>query len=119
MSPSLRSQRDDRGVVALEFVIVLPLLLTLIIGTFVLGIFLSEKSQTIGFAHDGARAASLGRPLPVANGTVIEIVGSPCPNAVKTVTVRATRPVSLRSIPFVPVLLKETHDETARFPCAP
>jgi Flp pilus assembly protein TadG len=119
MTQSLRSQNDDRGAVALEFIIVLPLLLTLIIGTVVLGVFLSEKSQTVGFAHEGARAASLGRPLPVDEDTVVEIVGDACPNLSKTVTVRATRPVSLRNIPFIPVLLKESHDETARFPCAP
>ncbi len=99
----------------------MPILLMLIIGTVVLGNFLGEKSHTIGLAHQGARAASLGRPLPVDDDAVIEIV-TPCPNVSGDddfVTVRATKPVSLRSIPFVPLLLDANHVETARFPCAP
>ena len=59
MNRSLRSQRDDRGVVALELVIVLPILLMLIIGTVVLGNFLNLKTQTSGLARDGARDAAL------------------------------------------------------------
>ncbi len=37
--------RDDRGVVAIEFVLILPFLLMLIMGILVLGNFLSVKAQ--------------------------------------------------------------------------
>src|SRR6056297_2374472 len=106
-----RTERDDRGVVAIELVIVLPILLTLIIGTVVLGNLLSIKTQTTGIARDGARAAALGKPLPA--DTVI--VGAPCAtpgDPTQFVTVEATRTVNLRSIPFVPTLLPETISET-------
>jgi Flp pilus assembly protein TadG len=110
------ADRDDRGVVALELVLVLPILLMLIIGTVVLGNFLSVKTQTAGLARDGARAAALSRPLPA--DTVI--VGSPCPtpaNPNAMVTVRATRTVSLTSIPFLPTVLPGTINETVTMRC--
>lgn len=114
MKQSLRSRREDRGVVALELVIVLPILLTLIIGTVVLGNFLSVKSQTIGMAHDGARAAALERTLP----TDTVIVGPSCPNTNGYVTVRATQPVALGNIPFVGDVLDDTYSAEATMRCA-
>lgn len=115
MSHTLKALRsDDRGVVALEVVLVMPILLMLIIGTVVLGNFLSVKSQTIGLAHDGARAAALERSLPA--DTVI--LGPSCPNANGYVTVRATRPVALTSIPFVGAVLDDTSSAEATMRCA-
>ena len=70
MNPSLRSQRDDRGVVALEVVLVMPILLMLIIGTVVLGNFLNLKTQTSGLARDGARDAAL-RQTPRAGAVIV------------------------------------------------
>ena len=51
--------RDDRGVVAIEFVLILPFLLMLLMGILVLGNFLSVKGQASNFARDGARQAAL------------------------------------------------------------
>lgn len=116
MTSSLTSRRDDRGVVALELILALPVLLMLIIGVVVLGSFLSVKTQTVGLARDGARAAALSRPLPA--DTVV--VGSPCPNPRDPntfVEVRATKPVTLRGIPFLPSLLPETITETVTMRC--
>ena len=117
MNRSLRSQRDDRGVVALELVLALPILLMLIIGAVVLGSFLSVKTQTVGIARDGARAAALGQTLPADTA----VVGSACANPTdptKFVTVAATKAVSLRSIPFLPItLLPETITETVTMRC--
>ncbi len=116
MNHSLRSRRDDRGVVALEVVLVMPILLMLIIGTVVLGNFLNLKTQTSGLARDGARAAALSRSLP----TNTAVVGTPCSSPsdpTKFVTVEATRTVSLRSIPFLPDLLPDTITETVTMRC--
>ena len=118
MSRSLRSQRDDRGVVTLEFVLALPFSLMLIIGAVVLGNFLSVKTQTVGLARDGARAAALQKGLPADTA----IVGAPCPNPTdpnKFVTVSATKavPPELRSIPFLPILLPATITETVTMRC--
>lgn len=88
----------------------------LIFGTVVMGNFLSVKAQTVGLARDGAREAALRQPLPA--GT--EIVGAGCPtppDTTKWVTVRATKPVSMRTIPFVPLFelpADETHEVTMR-----
>ncbi len=58
--------RDDRGVVAIEFVLILPFLLMIIMGILVLGDFLSVKGQASNLARDGARrprALSPASPL--------------------------------------------------------
>jgi ABC-type Na+ efflux pump permease subunit len=119
MNRALRTHRDrhdDRGVVALEVVLVLPVLLMLIIGIVVLGNALSVKTQTTGLARDGARAAALRKPLPA--DTVV--VGAACPDPTDTteyVTVEATKPVNLRSVPFLPALLPEDFTESVTMRC--
>ena len=125
MRRALPSRRDDQGVVALEFLIVLPVLLMLIIGTVVLGNFFSLKNQAIGFAREGAREAALRQPLP-AGVTIIDDPGVPndggaCPNPTdptRAVTVQVTRDVNLRSFPLMPVdILPETITETVTMRC--
>jgi Flp pilus assembly protein TadG len=116
MKRFLQPRHDDSGVVALELIIALPILLMLIIGTVVLGNFMSVTTQTSGAARDGARSAALRLPLPDDT----EIVGTPCPNPTdptKFVTVRASKAVTLRSIPFLPAILPETVDETVTMRC--
>jgi Flp pilus assembly protein TadG len=116
MSRSLRTHRDDRGVVALELVLAVPVLIMLIIGVVVLGNALSVKTQTVGLARDGARAAALGQTLPAGTS----IVGAACPNPADptdSVTVEATKTLSLRSIPFLPAVLPDTIEETVTMRC--
>lgn len=117
MYRSLRSRRDDDGVVALELVLVMPILLMLIVGTVVLGNFLNQKTQTSGLARDGARDAALLQTPRL--GTVIVKGGcTTSSDPLKdTVTVQATKPVSLRSIPFLPDLLPDTITETVTMRC--
>jgi hypothetical protein len=115
MKRSLDTRKDDHGVVAIELVIVLPILLMLIIGTVVLGSFLSVKTQTSGLARDGARAAALRQPLPA--DTVV--LGAPCANPADPtafVTVQATKAVPLRNIPLLPIL-PATITETVTMRC--
>jgi Flp pilus assembly protein TadG len=116
MEHSRSTHRDDRGVVALELVLAVPVMLTLIIGVVVLGTALSVKTQTTGLARDGARAAALDQPLPADTS----IVGSPCPDPsdpTQFVTVEAVKTVPLRTIPFLPTLLPETFNETVTMRC--
>lgn len=95
----------------------MPLLLMLIVGTVVLGNFLSVKTQTVGLARDGARAAALQQTLPAETS----VVGAACPSPTDTtkfVTVQATKDVSLRSIPLMPVdFLPATITETVTMRC--
>lgn len=117
MKYSTHSRNDDRGVVALELVLALPALLGLIIGSVVLGNFLSVKTQTVGLARDGARAAALSQPLPAETS----IVGAACSDPTDPttfVTVEAVKTVSLRSVPLIPItLLPETITETVTMRC--
>jgi hypothetical protein len=122
MSRSLRTQRDDKGVVALEMVLAVPVLITLIIGAVVLGNALSANAQLIHCARDGARAAALhpDQGLPGCGDPndeiTVTIVSSNCPDG--DVTVKATKPLLLRSIPFVPgVLLDETAKQEVTMRC--
>lgn len=117
MKYSPHPQDDDRGVVALELVLALPILLGLIIGSVVLGNFLSVKTQTVGLARDGARAAALSQPLPVQTAIVGAACASPT-DPTKFVTVQAVKTVSLTSIPFLPItLVPETITETVTMRC--
>ena len=117
MNRSMKPQRDDRGVVAIELLIVLPILLMLVIGSVVLGNFLNLKTQTSGLARDGARDAAL-RQAPRA-GAVIVAGGCDASSdpLTDTVTVQATKTVTLRSIPLLPALLPDTITETVTMRC--
>ena len=74
------------------------------------------KTQTVGLARDGARAAALGQALPAGTS----IVGAACPDPADP-TVRspsqATKTLSLRSIPFLPAVLPDTIEETVTMRC--
>jgi Flp pilus assembly protein TadG len=92
--------RNDKGIVALEFVVVAPVLIMLVFAIVSLGGYLSAKVQVTGKARDGARAASLRLTLP----TGTSIIGSPCstpPDPAQNVTVQATDTYTI-NIPFYP-----------------
>ncbi len=95
----------------------MPFVLMLIMAAVVLGNFMSIKTQTAGLARDGARAAALRQPLPT--GTVV--LGTACPSPTdptKSVTVTATKTVTLRSIPLMPLnFLPATTTETVTMRC--
>jgi hypothetical protein len=73
---------NDRGVVAIEFVLVLPALLIVLFSVIGLGAFLGATNRAIGAARDGARAASLGLPPPATVGDIAVTYsysgGGPC-----------------------------------------
>ncbi len=116
MSHSLRTQNHDRGAVTVEMVLAMPILIMLIFGVVVLGNALSVKTQTVGIARDGARAAALSQPLPADTA----IVGAACANPTdptQFVTVAAIKPLSLRTIPFLPTVLPADFTETVTMRC--
>ncbi|HUS41916.1 MAG TPA: TadE family protein [Ilumatobacteraceae bacterium] len=113
-------EHDDRGVVTLELVLAIPVLLMLIIGTVVLGSYLSQKTRVTGFARDAAREASLGKELPTEDGFTFTFEVGPCPtppDPKESVRVRATTTVTLRSIPFLPTFIPDTISETVTMRC--
>jgi Flp pilus assembly protein TadG len=78
--------RDDRGVVAIEFVLVLPFLLVLIVISISLAGLFQTKSRVVGAARDGARALAIkpGVASPSADtnatdGITVVLEGAACP----------------------------------------
>ena len=94
---------DDRGVVALELVLVTPLLFALLMSIASFGAFFSKKVEVTGAAQDAARTLAL-RASPVypagmsPSGVVTCAPGDTQNNASVTLTATYTF-----SIPFVPL----------------
>jgi Flp pilus assembly protein TadG len=106
-------RRRDDGVVALEFVLLVPALLIVLFGIITIAGLYSAVVQTTGLARDGARSASLRLSLPAKTA----VVGASCPtipDPTKNVTVRATDTYVVQ-IPFSPSFTKTiTRDVTMR-----
>jgi Flp pilus assembly protein TadG len=118
MSRFLRIRRDDRGVVALEVVLAMPILIMLIIGTVVLGNFLRLQAQATGEARDGARDAALGHAPRFGTITAGGCGDGKTPDDWVTVTV--TKTVDLDSVPLFPddvLPLPNTITETVTMRC--
>jgi|SRR5687768_6341446 Flp pilus assembly protein TadG len=97
------SKRDDRGVVALEFVLVAPFLIALIVAIASFGAFFSKKVDVTGASRDAARTLALrGTPTYPAgmtpSGVVTCAAGDTTSNASVTLTTTYTF-----SIPLVPL----------------
>ncbi len=108
-SPSTRSKRDDRGVVALELVLVAPFLIALIllIGSF--GAFFSRKVEVTSAARDAARTLALrGTPTYPAgmtpSGVVTCAAGDTSNNASVTLTTTYTFSIPVPILNKLPVL---------------
>lgn len=113
-----------------ELALVLPILVTLLVGIMQFGLAYSAKVSIQGAAREGARALALGESATAvdtavnnAAGTadVTSIVKSACPanpspssTAYATVTVKATYALS---IPFFPGNGTKTMSATARMRC--
>ena len=135
MRRSLHSRRDDRGVVAIEFVLILPIFIALIVCSITLAGLFQTKSQVVGAARDGARALAI-KPLPATpdpdtnstDGITVELEGDRCPRLTDPlyqtatppqVTVKATRNYTV-DVPFVPSDPSWTNiqvTEKATMPC--
>ena len=132
MKRSLRSNDDDRGVVALELVLAMPFILALLVcSVSVAGLF-QTKSRVVGAARDGARALALqaGASSPNADpnstdGITVVLVGAACPVLTNPAYQTSTPPkVSARAsktyavdVPFVGTWSNILVTETATMPC--
>src|SRR5262245_15603510 len=59
MTKSNRKARNDRGAVAVEFAIILPVLLMIVVGTIEFGRVYSQVQVYNGAAREGARCAAV------------------------------------------------------------
>src|SRR4051794_4006258 len=84
MSRSPHPRRDDRGIVALEFVLALPMMVALIVAIITLAGLFQTKSRVVGAARDGARALAIkpgASPNPDKNltdGITVVLEGLAC-----------------------------------------
>jgi len=102
-SHTTRSKRDDRGVVALELVLIAPFLIALIFAIASFGAFFSKKVDVTSAARDAARTLALRKtptyPAGVTpSGVVTCAAGDTSNNASVTLTASYTF-----SIPLIPL----------------
>ncbi|HEY7224258.1 MAG TPA: TadE family protein [Micromonosporaceae bacterium] len=74
----LRHSGEDQGSAAVEFALVLPVLLVIIFGVIDFGRMLNAKITLSQATHDGARAAAVAGP-DAANETITKAMGSLAP----------------------------------------
>jgi Flp pilus assembly protein TadG len=122
-------QHDDRGIVAIEFVLVFPFLVLMLFAIVAFGNYLSNTTAATGAARDGARIAALGQPAPsTINGVTVtySYAGGACrlpsdPNyaysASHTVTATATTTYNL-DIPLYPGSGVKTITQTVSMACS-
>ena len=130
MSHSSRYKRDDQGVVALEFVVALPMLIALIASIITLAGLFQTKSRVLGAARDGARALAIkpgATPNPDTNATdgiTVVLDGAACPaltnpayqtSTPPQVTAKASKVYTV-TVPFVGSWTKDVV-ERAKMPC--
>jgi Flp pilus assembly protein TadG len=100
---STRSDSRDRGVVAIEFVLVAPFLVALIVAIASFGAYFSQKVDVTSAARDAARTLALRKTPTYPSGMTASSVttcaaGDTTNNASVTLTATYTF-----SIPFVPI----------------
>lgn len=107
---------DDRGAVLVEFALIVPILLVLLVGIFEFGLLYSAQVSIQGAAREGARSLALGEsPGAVEHAvesgagtaTVTGITMTGCPagstatsTAYSTVTVQAEHAFRTPFLPF-------------------
>lgn len=55
------TERSERGAAAVEFALVIPLVILLVLGAIDFGLLLQARAQAANAAREGVRAAALGR----------------------------------------------------------
>jgi Flp pilus assembly protein TadG len=74
-----RNLKTQKGAAALEFAIVLPLLLLLLFGTIELSICLYDKAMITNASREGARAGIVySHPNPVSDPEIMNVVNTYC-----------------------------------------
>ena len=71
--------KTERGAAALEFALVLPLLILLLFGTIEFSICLYDKAMITNASREGARAGIVySYPNPVSDSEIINVVNNYC-----------------------------------------
>jgi Flp pilus assembly protein TadG len=109
-----RTHPDDKGIAALEFVIIAPLFFMLLFGICSFGVAWSAKVQVSGAANDAARAAALHQPYTPPSGVTISpaISATSCPTGSTTTfnitTTKATPNLKIPTFGLLPGTVTQT-----------
>jgi Flp pilus assembly protein TadG len=102
-STHTRARSDDRGVAALEMVLVAPFLFALIFAIASFGIFFSKKVDVTSAARDAARTLALrGTPTYPAGMTPTNVVTCPVGNTTSNASVELRSEYTF-AIPGIPL----------------
>ena len=102
-SQTTPTKRTDDGVVALEFVLVVPFLIALIMAIAQFGLFFSKTVDVTSAARDAARTLALrGTPTYPAGVTASGVTVCPAGNTTSNASVTLTSTYTF-SIPFIPL----------------
>jgi Flp pilus assembly protein TadG len=102
-SSTTRVRSDDRGVAAIEMVLVAPFLFALVFAIASFGIFFSKKVDVTSAARDAARTLALrGTPTYPADMTPSSVVTCPVGNTTSNASVVLTSDYTF-SIPGIPL----------------
>jgi Flp pilus assembly protein TadG len=83
----VRRRRNERGASAVEFALVLPIMLMLVLGIIDFGLMIHEKTMLANAAREGARNGAISRNEAVIRQTVAgSLVGPAQTQATVTVT---------------------------------
>jgi Flp pilus assembly protein TadG len=103
MRPPTAQSSRDRGVAAIEFVLVLPLLVALLFAIASFGVFFSRKVEVTSAARDAARTLALGGTPTYPSGmTASGVVTCPPGNTTSNASVTLTTDYTF-SVPFIPL----------------
>lgn len=130
MNRSMRTHRDDsddRGVVALELVLILPIIIGLLVCSITFAGLFQTKSRVVGAARDGARslALRLSADPNLTDGITVILASAACPPLTDAayqssnpprVTARASTAYTV-SVPFVGQWSNIDVHEEATMPC--
>lgn len=100
-----RTESDDQGVVAIEFVLVLPFLIALLFAIASFGNFFSTKVEVTSAARDAARTLALGgTPTYPSNMTASAITTCPVGNTTSDAKITLTLTGGFDfAIPLIPL----------------
>ena len=71
MRPQANPSRDDRGAAAVEFALILPILVLLLFGIFIFGQIFNMQISLTGAAREGARVMAIHNDWPAAEAATI------------------------------------------------
>jgi len=93
----MESVKDQKGIAAVEFALVLPLLVILAFGIIEFSLLLFNKAVITNASREGARAAILYRVTPAPESEIQDVVNQYCRD--RLISLKATHPPSVSVSP--------------------